>query len=61
MEMLKKNPVNMNFIEEEIIIKVKFEDVNIRTRMIIDRGAPLSTVSSNWLKRYVEENKVDDN
>ena len=50
MEMLKKSPVNMKFVEEEIIVDVKFVDVNIGTRIIVDSGAPLSIVSSNWLK-----------
>ena len=59
MEMLK-NPVNMKFVED-IIIKVKIVDANIRTRMIVDSGAPLSIVSLDWLQRYVKENNVDDN
>ena len=59
MEMLKKSPVNMKFVEEEIIVDVKFVDVNNSTRMIVDSGAPLSLVSSTWLKRYAKENQVD--
>ena len=42
-EMPKKNPVNMKYVEEEIIVDVKFVDANIGTRMIIDSGAPLFT------------------
>ena len=61
MEMLKKNPINMKFVEEEIVIDVKFMNTCIGSRMIVDSGAPLSIVSSRWLKRYIEEAKVDEN
>ena len=60
MEMLKKNAINMKFVEEEIVIDVKFVDTCIGSRMIVDSGAPLSIVSSRWLKRYIEEAKVDE-
>ena len=61
MEMLKRNPINMKYVEEEIIIDVKFVDTNIGQRMIVDSGAPLSIISSNWLEKYIKEAKVDDN
>ena len=60
MEMLKKRPINMKFVEEEIVVDIKFVDTRKGTRMIVDSGAPLSLVSLSWLKSYQEENQVDD-
>ena len=51
----------MKFVEEEIIVDVKFVDTSIGTIMIVESGAPLSIVSSTWLKKYVKENRVDEN
>ena len=45
MEMLRKSLINMKFVEEEIVINVKFVDVRGGTRMIVDSRAPLSLVS----------------
>ena len=61
MEMLRRNLINMKYVEEEIVIDVKFVDSNIGNNMIINSEAPLSIVSSNWLDRYVNEAKVDNN
>ena len=60
MEMLKKSPINMKFMEEEIVVDVKFVDVRKGTIMTVDSGAPLSLVSLSWLKRYQKENQGDD-
>ena len=60
MEMLKKSLVNMKFVEEEILVDVKFVDARKGTRMIVDSGAHLSLLSLSWLKRYQEENQVDE-
>ena len=51
--MLKINPINMKFVEEEIVIDVKFVDTSIGSRMILDSEVSLSFVSSRWLKRYI--------
>ena len=61
LEMLKQNPVTMKYVEEEIVIDVKFVDASIGSRMIVGSGAPLSIMSSSWLKRYIKEAKVDEN
>ena len=61
LEMLKKNPTNMKYVEEEIVIDVKFVDKNTGMRMIVDSGAPLSLVSSNWLKDYLLDTGVEEN
>ena len=36
MEILKKSPVNMKFVEEEIIVDVKYVDAGIGSRMIVN-------------------------
>ena len=61
MDMLKQNQISIKYLEEEIIVNVKLVDSSIRKKMLIDSGAPLSIVSSNWLKNYIEEVKVDEN
>ena len=35
LEMLKKNPINMKFVEEEIVIDVTFMDASIGLRYIV--------------------------
>ena len=60
MEMLKRNLVKMNYVEEEIVIDIKFVDPNIRKKMLVDSGAPLSIVSSKWLNNYVKEVEIDN-
>ena len=54
-EMLNTNPVNVKYVEEEIIIDIKFVEASIGRRMIVDSGAPMSIVSANWLKTYIKE------
>ena len=44
----------MKFVEEDIIVDVKFVDASNGMRMIVDSGAPLSIVSSTWSKRYAK-------
>ena len=56
-EMLKKVTINTQFVEEEIFIDVKYVQKEIDTSMIIDSGAPVSLISSTWLKNYIEEAK----
>ena len=41
LEMMKKKMVNTQFVEEEIIIDVKYVEKNVDNRMIIDSGAVL--------------------
>ena len=47
LEMLKKSPLNMKFVEEEIIVYVKFMSETRGLKMIVDSGALLSIVSEN--------------
>merc|ERR1711984_34629 len=57
-EMLKKVTINTQFVEEEIFIDVKYVQKETDNSMIIDSGAPVSLLSSTWLKNYIEEAKV---
>ena len=50
----------MKYMEEEIVVDVKFVDTRRGTKMIVDILAPLSLVSMSWMKRYQEENQVDE-
>ena len=61
LEMLKKSPVNMKFVEEEIVVDIKFMSETRGSKMIIDSRAPLSIVSEKWLKKYIEEKAVNEN
>merc|ERR1712030_158044 len=47
-EMMKKITINTNFVEEEIFIDVKYVEKEIENVMIIDSGAPVSLMSSEW-------------
>ena len=44
-EMLKKKPINIQFVDEKIVIDVKYVDAGAERRMLIDGGAPKSSVS----------------
>ena len=59
-EMLKKMTINTQFVEEEICIDIKYVEKEIKTSMIIDSGAPVSLMSSNWFIKYIEEAKVEN-
>ena len=50
---------NTEDTEDEIIIEVKYlKDAN--DMMVIDSGAPVSLVSSNWLETYMRNMEMDD-
>merc|ERR1712105_420849 len=57
-EMLKKVTINTQFVEEEIFIDVKYLQKETDNSMIIDSGAPVSLLSSTWLRSYMQEAKV---
>ena len=59
-EMMKKVTINTKFVEEEIVIDVKYVEKDIENMMIIDSGAPVSLMSSAWFNNYLKEAKVDD-
>ena len=59
-EMMKKVTINTKFVEEEIFIDVKYVEKEIENTMIIDSGAPVSLMSSEWFNNYIKEAKVDN-
>lgn len=59
-EMLKKSPINMQFVEEEIIIDAKYVDTGAEKFMLVDSGAPLMIVSSKWFEEYLMDTKLDE-
>ena len=58
--MLKKVTINAQYVEEEVFIDVKYVQKELENSMIIDSGAPVSLISSTWLKNYIKEAKVED-
>ena len=60
-EMLDKElTINMKFVEEEIVINVRYVEKDTNNMMVIDSGAPVFPLSSNWLENYMKDMKVDD-
>ena len=58
-EMIKKMTINTKYVEEEIVIDVKYVEKERENVMIVDSGAPVSLVSSEWFGKYLKEAKVD--
>ena len=57
-EMLKT--INTQYVEEEIVIDVKYVNKGQERMMLIDSSAPKSIVSSRWFKGYLKDAKVDE-
>ena len=45
LEILKKSPINILFVEEEIVVDMKFASETSGLKMLVDSGALLSIVS----------------
>ena len=58
--MLKKVTTSTLCVEDEVFIDGKYAQRDMEKSMVIDSGAPVSLVSSIWLKNYVKETKVGD-
>ena len=58
--MLKKVTISAQYVEDEVFIDIKYVQKEMEDSMVIDSGAPVSLVSSTWLKNYVKEAKVED-
>ena len=58
--MLKKSPLKLNFVEEEILVDVRFVSETGGLKILVDSGAPLSVVSEKWMKKYINEKVVDE-
>ena len=59
-EMLKKATINALCVENEILIDGEYAQKGMEKNMVIDSGAPVSLVSSIWLKNYAKEAEVGD-
>ena len=57
-EMLKGKFVNTQFVEEEVIVDVKYVNAGAPRMMLIDSGAPKSVVSKEWIEGYLKDMKV---
>ena len=49
-EMLKGKFVNKQFVEDEVIVDVKFTNAGAPRMMLIDSGATKSVVSKEWIE-----------
>ena len=59
-EMLKGKFVNTQFLEEEVIVDVKYMNAGAPRMMLIDSGAPKSVVSKEWIEGYLKDMKVGE-
>ena len=59
-EMLKGKLINNHFVEEEVIVDVKYMNARAPRMMLIDSGAPKSVVSKEWIEGYLKDMKVDE-
>ena len=57
---MKNKLVNTQFVEEEIIVDVRYVNARAERMMLIDSGAPKSIVSSRWLEGYLRDGKVSN-
>ena len=58
--MLKNKLIDTQFVEEEIVIDVKYVNAGADRMMLIDSGAPKSIVSSRWFEGYLRDAKVSE-
>ena len=59
-EILKNKLISTLFVEEEIVIDVKYVNEGQERMMLIDNGAPKSIVSFRWFDGYLQDAKVDE-
>ena len=59
-EILKNKLISTQFVEEEIVIDVKYVNEGQERMMLIDNGVPKSIVSSRWFDEYLQDTKVDE-
>ena len=48
-EILKGKLINNHFVEEEVIVDVKFMNAGVPKMMLIDSGAPKSVMGREWI------------
>ena len=59
-DMIKGKVINRHFVEEDVIVDVKFINAGAPRMMLIDSGAPKSVVSREWIDGYLKDMKVDE-
>ena len=60
-EMIRSSKlVNTQFVEEEMIVDLKFVNAGAPRMMLIDSGAPKSVVSREWIEGYLKDMKVSE-
>ena len=52
--MLKGKVINGHFVEEDVIVNMKYMNAGAPIMMLIDSGAPKSVVSEEWVEGYFE-------
>ena len=57
--MLKNKLRDTQFVEEEIVIDVKYVNAGEERMMLIDSGAPKSIMSSRWFEGYLRDAEVN--
>ena len=57
-KILEKLTVKTQFVEEELVVDLKFVNAGAPRMMLIDSGAPKSVVSKMWIEGYLQEMKV---
>ena len=58
---MKGKFINNHFVEEDVIVDVKYMNAGAPKMMLIDCGAPKSIVSKQWIEGYLKDIKVDEN
>ena len=58
-EMLKGKVINGHFVEEDMIVDVKYMNAGAPRMMLLDSGAPKSVVSREWKEGYLKDMKED--
>ena len=59
-DMLKNKLISAQFVEEDIMIDVKYVNEGRERMMLIDNGVTKSIVSFRWLEGYLQDAKVDE-
>ena len=57
-EILQNKLIGTQFVEEEIVIDVKYVNSGAENMIWIDSGAPKSIISSRWLEGYLRDAKI---
>ena len=59
-DILKNKLISTQFVEEEIVIDVKFVNDSSERIMLLDNGALRSITSTKWFNGYLQDAKVSE-